>query len=828
MVDLVAGSLASGQQSGSSSIGSSSPTPQQQAVPNFGSTLTSLLDSSADLGDYVPCEFTLAQLRTLRPSPVADYLTAFEAEVLKKSVIAATLSPSNSGSFAPGGANAFANEIGSVSNLEGRTRSEALALVIGKLQPYLASGEKYAALARAEKSAAEKAATAGSLVSGPLAEYQQILSAAPVDNVSSSDVANKLLEVSDKFLLDFGQRINQAGGSLRGVQELAQEKTLEAQSATVRAQRAANDVQRATPKIGGEKVANAQLEALQETARIAANFATAKVQENLAAQQAAEQAASDLKAKQNALPQITAVVQDVKSTLLQTSQEQSKSGLAIVDSARNTIAAATRPLDVGCAMAILSWREVQVAFGRSVANEYIGVQVVVRNLNADKQFLIHDAELAVSADVNDRLGRFYSGRDQKIVRQISVSQQAASVRNLVVNILGAVGTVASAAMPFAGPSFKDATGVYNGGFLAALGKTWPDHSTDQLNLLNDVGFSASTENKAILVPKSGAAMFVMFVPSKQFKEGWWTQDCAHTLLTSAAQSQGSRGVGIDIDTAKTKCLATPPKPKAVSYSSWNPTADAIFRELAFAVVAGTHIAEQSSTKPTIASLDCKKDQLGNIDFMQQVNGSITCPLTGTNLDKVNKLKLRNAADATDNTTADGSVTVSGDTTKGNVDFPLAQIGPLQKPDYKVYAVAKDGTEDDAKQTLHLNVTTAYFVDVTEKATIALAAPKTGTTAQLTTIHLTGYHLDKIGKDDKIELRPNLGTGTLDFSFGNKTVSTASFDVAPSKHQATGDAKYELWYVPSGKDPLDLKLSVTFSGVLPEPPAASPAKPAAGL
>src|SRR5207245_1291168 len=92
----------------------------------------------------------------------------------------------------------------------------------------------------------------------------------------------------------------------------------------------------------------------------------------------------------------------------------------IVESARRNLAAAfQRPQDVGCAMSILSWNETRYAFGRIIANEYIGVQIVVRNLNDKQEFALHDAELSVDTDINGRYGRFYSGRDKLVVRGLS-------------------------------------------------------------------------------------------------------------------------------------------------------------------------------------------------------------------------------------------------------------------------------------------------------------------------------------------------------------------------------------------------------------------------
>lgn len=753
---------------------------------------------------------------------MADYLTPYEAEAIKKAVIAAALDPANGANFLDKTGRSFAEDIGNAS-LDGRTRSEALALVLSILHNYAGPAVKAAAVQAAQQAAPQAAQGAATAQAASLwSQYLKAMDDTNVDGLSSADAATKMSQASDNFL----QGLNNNTQTLKQASESAQEDLSRTQAMLKSAEGAASAADKAVSSAQKAHTFTAELAAQQQSSQQALSNAQQAVQ--VASDQVVKTSA-DVQNQQSTTSRLAAASDQAKTAAQQASQNQGKTGQAIADTARTSIAALTRPPDVGCAMSILSWREVQVAFGRLLANEYIGVQVVVRNLNDSKQFLVHDAELAFNSDLNNRLGRFYSGRDQKIVRQLALAQEGYFYRNLVVNLFGAVGTLASAAMPFAGPSFKDATGVYNSGFLTALAKTFPDRSVDQLNMLNDVGFSASTESKAILVPKSGAVMFVMFVPSKPFEEGWWVQDCAHDLLTTLgspttnALGQETSPAGIDILAAQKACGGKESHSK-VAYAHWSSTAYALFQELAFAVVAGTHIAEESTTASALAKIDCPVDQLGNVDFTKQVNGSITCNLTGTNLDKVAKLKLRDAADATDNTTADGSVTISGDTTTAKVDFALAQLGPLQKPDYRVYMVTKNDAETDAKQTLHFSLMPYFASGPT--TTIALSAPKANATAQPTPVQLTGYHLDKIGKQDKIQLRPASGS-QLELSFGTPTVpSTVSFDVVPGKEAATGDAKFELWYVPSGKDPQDLNLSVTFSGMLPVVPTTTPATPVA--
>src|SRR5271154_5922428 len=76
------------------------------------------------------------------------------------------------------------------------------------------------------------------------------------------------------------------------------------------------------------------------------------------------------------------------------------------------------------------------------------------------------------------------------------------------------------------------------GFLTALIGVWTDHSTEQLNLLNDEGFSSYRTERTV-VPKSGTAEFVIFVRSDQFEQGWWVQDCAEKIIIKNPQALNS-------------------------------------------------------------------------------------------------------------------------------------------------------------------------------------------------------------------------------------------------------------------------------------------------
>jgi len=295
-------------------------------------------------------------------------------------------------------------------------------------------------------------------------------------------------------------------------------------------------------------------------------------------------------------------------------------------------------------------------------------------------------------------------------------------------------------------------------------------------------------------------MFVMFIPSKQFEEGWWTQVCAeHITLTnprpqfatttkSLYLQKSPENVGVDLNAARQLCTKYGPKVNPVDngsapttaasggqrktqaedasaastdqvatvlsvtpvhYRKWSPIALAIFRELAWAVVAGTHIQEVQN-QSVITQLNCPANDVGNIIFDK--TGTLSCEVTGEGLDKVATLRLRNAQDATDTDTADGPVTVSGDATKAKVTFQLSKLGGLNKPAYKVYTVTTTGVEAFANQTIHFDLN-PFVTDL---------SPTTADPGKQSSMVFTlkGFHLDKVVKVQLFEGTYKSGTTSL--------------------------------------------------------------------
>lgn len=753
-----------------------SQSPSPQPAPSAGSTQAPKAPSSTEYpADYIPCVFTLRELLGLRLNPVSPVLTSADEEDLKERLISEVTAQANTGGMDPETKSEFLRRIAEES-FEGLTPSQALAKVIAMLKDLIARRTPIDELKYA----------AQNLNSNQL--LLLIKSQLPLGSLSNESDASGQTDA-----VRVNQRLNFIGDfPYRGPELLLL---------------ASNMVSTA---LVGTKYSYPDIESAQKI--LIGNLLTA---------------AKELEAQALVAPGIKRSTNDLVSVLAIQTQQQDVAVQAIIESARAGIAASfQRPQDVGCAMSVLSWNEMRYAFGRIIANEYIGIQIVVRNLNDKQEFALHDAELSIDTDINGRYGRFYSGRDKLVVRGLSLAQADSTPRNFVVHVAEAAGTIMSAALPVAGNVFKDAVGVYNGGFIPGLKTVWTDHSVDQLNLLNDIGFSSSTNYKTV-VPKSGSVMFVIFIPSKQFEEGWWVQSCAEHIFISrpsetsrtatspAPPSSQGNNVGIDLNVARDLCRtygttaspsssggqgtsspnpaqpwaappktsnpnptqpsATPPEtsnpnpaqpsaappetsnpnptqPSArvstpstvlsvasVPYRKWSPIALAIFRELSWAVVAGTHIQEVQ-TQSAITELKCPTDDLGNLLFNK--TGTLSCDVAGEGLDKIATLRLRNAQDATDTDTADGPLTVSGDPTKGKVTFQLSKLGNLAKPAYKVYAVTTTGVETFANQTVHLSLD-PFETDVSPLT----SDPEKQESVKYT---LKGFHLDRIAKVELFE------------------------------------------------------------------------------
>lgn len=489
----------------------------------------------------------------------------------------------------------------------------------------------------------------------------------------------------------------------------------------------------------------------------------------------------------------------------------------LANAARSNLALSQRPTDIGCSMSILSYETTRKAFGETMADEYIGVQIVVRNVNPDQEFLVQSAEFKVDDDINGRIGRYFSGVDKMTAREYMLASRDLGKRNLMVHVVQGTGAIMSAMVPFTGPFVKEFSGVYSGAFAGAVTTVFPDHNTEQLKLIDDEGFSNSRTDRTV-VPKSGTAEFVIFISAKEFEEGWWTEKCAEktVIVSGPAQPKLSRKdevkcvgafnqaspdpkcveaeIGVDLDEARRVCVQEVPgktvpevpatddqdgkpkltyfTPRVTHYRDWSQKAVAIFRELSLAVVAGTHVRESSDSTPALTKIDCPVDDKGDVKLDSAKDGAIGCTLTGSNLDKAAQLTLRNYQDATDTKTADGTVSTSGDSKSAKASFTVDKLCELTANAYKVYTVTKDGVEGGGDQLLHLDSATPLLFAGPTPALVDIDKLQ-AKDAKPVQIALKGCHLDKV---TGVELTGGAQIIDLKMVEGTLTTSAASFSV----------------------------------------------------
>jgi hypothetical protein len=254
-----------------------------------------------------------------------------------------------------------------------------------------------------------------------------------------------------------------------------------------------------------------------------------KAEENSAFIRAQRAALSELQKapQQKAVKQAQSEVAKAQSEVALTKAINSIADADLKDSVQKSAAAAQAqvpiefktPDDLLCSRSLLSWQEAADIFGRRIANTYLVIQVVVRNLNPNSDYLIQDVVVATPTT------RFGSGRDKLLARGVAITGQSRDPRNTIMSGLDTLAATsgAIALIGTQGTTVSDGfRGLQNGNnvlaaFLPPLKRWFPDFTIDQLNRLNDLTFSASTTYK-MLVPKGSSTPFVTLVSQQLFPD----------------------------------------------------------------------------------------------------------------------------------------------------------------------------------------------------------------------------------------------------------------------------------------------------------------------
>jgi hypothetical protein len=394
-----------------------------------------------------------------------------------------------------------------------------------------------------------------------------------------------------------------------------------------------------------------------------------------------------------------------------------------------------RPKDVSCSMSVLSWDEAHKAFGRTVADTFLAVQIVVRNLDANNEFLIHDAELAVDAN-SAQLSRFQVSHEKELTRGVLVYGQSYDRQHVFVNIVDGFGTILGAVVAIPQPALvwlTGMTGAYHAGLLPVLHNLFPDLTTKNLNTLNDLAFSAASSSR-IVVPKSGSVPFVMFVPIKPLEQACWLQpgyDLYKETNSPAPWTSACSQVCTNTD-------CTNENLKTFAYKKWTPFQVQALEWHAYALMAGVHIKEVGQPAVLNSIVCAAPTDISGAYLQYKIPGdTLTCALTGTDLDTMTTLRFRSPNDA--KTNIDAKVNVVGDNTTATAVLAPADVARIQQSSYELYAVDKSGNEHDLNRTVKFRLPPSITSGQTvpETGTATLKGANLGGTSQIVFYDSTG-------------------------------------------------------------------------------------------
>src|ERR1017187_3556173 len=112
-------------------------------------------------------------------------------------------------------------------------------------------------------------------------------------------------------------------------------------------------------------------------------------------------------------------------------------------------------------------------------DQFIAFQVIVRNLNATQEFVLHNTSIALDT------GRFYAGVDRMLVRNTQQHGNYYDRRNFWMRVLEVAGDIAAGAAPYASGDTQSGIAVFRAAFIPGMQKIFPDRYLNQINALND-------------------------------------------------------------------------------------------------------------------------------------------------------------------------------------------------------------------------------------------------------------------------------------------------------------------------------------------------------
>jgi hypothetical protein len=391
------------------------------------------------------------------------------------------------------------------------------------------------------------------------------------------------------------------------------------------------------------------------------------------------------------------------------------------------------PPDVSCSVSYMEWHETSDVFGRRVANQYVALQVNIRNLSKESEFLIHDIQVAVDTDAApNTFARFQSSRDKLIVRAVAQRGQTEDRRNLILNtivMLGAIGGGANAALQASqagtaqATNFSTALAIFQGAIIPGFANIFPDHTVEHINHINDMTFSASSTSKTV-VPVQGSVPLVTFIAERPLEQLPFAR-CGKEGGTGGKPGSATDPFCIDnVNDSATASIY----PKSLSYKHWESGALRLLQSRTYVVVGGVHIMETGST-PIVTEFDCPVFPDGTADLAVMSGASFNCTLKGSHLDKASTVALKQGS-----TEIAGTLQAVPDGSTATAQFSDVKLNSATG-NYDLYIT------DVAKNESQTGATLSFVIREPTISTVNLPA-SVPTTAPLV-LSLGGTNLDRV-------------------------------------------------------------------------------------
>jgi hypothetical protein len=399
-----------------------------------------------------------------------------------------------------------------------------------------------------------------------------------------------------------------------------------------------------------------------------------------------------------------------------------------------------RPPDVSCSFSIMPWEETDEFFGRMVANNYVAIEVNIRNLNTQNEFLLHDIQVAVDTGLDPQsFGRFEAGRDKMIVRGVAQRGASDDIRNRVINSITTLGSVAggasgaliaSASKAATWPTYiSESVSIFEGPLLDGLNKIWPDHTLTNVNNVSDMAFSASSTLKTV-IPVQGSAPLVTFIAQKPLGQLPFAQ-CGKKTGSGDPPNVVCAIAGGSFFTSGDFHF-----PPSLKFKSWAPAALGILKQRTYVVVSGVHIQEVS-TAASATFLSCPPLADGTVDLSaQDSSGEVSCTIQGKNLDKISSASLEQGK----STSVIATITAAGGDS-GNLSFQASGFEG-KSGSFGLFSTDSSGTETSLNESLKFTIRTPVITKVAYMQN-GSAVATLDSTMDLT-VTLTGSNLDRIG------------------------------------------------------------------------------------